>query len=1172
MIIHKHTIGLPDLSAMSMHPAPGQVADALEHAIRSNNEQEYARLNKGQQTFLSSWILTLAGYMTGVAEEKRRINGEIPVRTIPPASSQVRTGHIEERLYKALFSGRLKPHEVRSIASPDEVIFTAHPNFAEQRELVAIGQKCVDEFINTDADLLADIARGGYKAEKTVERLMAGTQLGQLMSQALKHLEPRKSRTRADELYEATVDFVPRVLQSGIEEVAVMLRRAKNIDGKMVPDKLTTDQLDCLSAATSTHGSWFTDGDGKRTSRAWDNEFAIVAIKRKAMEEQLGYLKTVIGEIPGGKGPAGLLKKKAIELEHALQEDLRIFAEIEEAAKKRMLALTALQTAHEQSPTLTREDKVLFPPLREAALAASSQYRALITEHGKTLTEDDSQKVLEFAKELKAMEAAGQLSFQKYKSRFDKTASLSTLDALYLVARKGDFPIKLERRENANQYKEVIRHFLDFSEVRTALLKYKTNGAPLDREIYDAARGKNDHALQKVLETMSAILNEEKDKPQGKQKFTTMFRTALRNAYINNARLIEPQNAHEKAPPPERRPVASELPIEKALLLDDISNLWISTLYPNAFKRTIIAEAATPDLDTLKGFGSKSGNAAIRDEVLLRGTSDILVVDILRRLTGSGVEETALYEDPHAILHTPALLAQTLQNPVYHSALGIDMGRAQERVMYKLSDTGTPEAMTAYDFMRQRGFDDRAMQANRLDIDRLKRAWVYVGPAKQLANSDSAKRGTLATSTLNDVTIRECYVAAGQHMVSDGQREYMYVNPTYLGQGGALGRTTGVTLFSPIYTEQGSHPYYKTGLYSAVEKVNRMLGRLSEAYNHEYGLGLTHEGLERVAQETMPLGNPHGLRNVGIRSEKEMAMKAVEARIHTTRDDRLFGEDKGDGSHVPTRYEAMQARYGTLGMSNYSARPASKSSTDDFINTRAIGLNAKEFGIWSVIFGMSEMFEFDGKGSLQNVNKLARYYLQDQTGQHNFTAAIFTLNMFAETIESKWRQGLITMERGARGVFLTKGDKKVSLKELEGAYQEGKDTHKGFDAVDMAFAHVHYQAEQLLSGLDQIKRSIAEGRSGKTYKPVLPSRQPLDPMSLVPESLKSTVMAYRQRVAQIAGVIEEISAIPKENRRPEESMSLKMALDAHHVLLEAGPPAISAIELTKARSTQTATR
>lgn len=1177
---------------VGMHPMPEQMSQALEGALAKDAQLggKYAELSEGQRQFLRSWIFAAASYATELGEERRRLSGGgLPIRTAPKMSSFVFSNEAESRLYGGILNGGMSAEIARQQMQPQDIVLTTHPNFSQKTELARLTPKVIKALSGLSNEDFVEMARGGESAQAVVAKLLGNRQFQKDMAEAMEHLKPRTQRNRAAELDEATLELIPRAYEGNTEEVAIMLKRARmvgvKLEGKQGAREINQDvslsfeQVQALASLTSNYSTWFTDGDGKRTSHAWDNEYAIPAIKAASMErfiKDLQELKSDVSHLP--------VAEEVDQVVGKLQKNLERVEAVRDAARERMLALTRLQSyADEHGSGQTRDEVTdMQGTLREAAQKAGMKYRALIMDEDvrSALLSNASDQVLAVAKQLKEAVGRGEVRFPKITSHFDEATPLSKLDGLIIRASKGDFPMKIERRENANQHKYAVRYFLEALSNAGHFKKLVALNVPgtqppqhlTENDLKGAMRATtpgDEDRLRIVLEAIDDLAARSHKNPSSLSATETelleVLRSTLENSYKTTRYNIEPNYEHV----PDAMPM--ELERHKSVFLDDVSPFFLSgKLYGDAFKRVIIAEAGSP-ANTMLAQGVQD---KIRKEAVLRDSNDVLTANVFKNLLGSKVDVVPLYEDPDAILHTPSMLANKLRKPVYYDALGIDFSKAPERTLKHMDG----KEISAYDFMHAQGYSDAQMTARNLNIADLKEAMVYVGPHKMLANSDSAKRGTLAASTLNQISLVECYEAAARNLVkSDDGKKYMYVNQIYLGQGGALARTTGTDAMVNTITEQGQHPTFTTGSYSAMKSVLRAVSRLVlRNANYENGLGGVEDVHKlRIAKDTMALGNPYAFRMDvdSMQQLKQAALKAIRVRIRGTRDDIKVpaNGNGGDSEEVSTRYEEMLKKYGEDFIANYSARPAAKGSKPDFVGIRAIGLAGKEFGFFSNIVGVSEMFDFKSDGHLSNLNLMAKLYTSDPSVKHNFDAAAYTANLAHKTMPLVWKKGGVEMSVNAAGdIELTKEGQTAKLSDVAAAYRANELSFNNFDAADLSLANVHQQTVNFVSGLKQIRDAVSEKLSRKSplragdtiddFEPV-PVVKVKDPIELIPEHLRATVEHARELAGGLAQYFREMEAKPgvvknmKQHAEDPEKMSadarsLRMAKDAYYQLME----------------------
>lgn len=1179
----------PDVAASA-----DMLAKGLEKALEITGAT--ATMNAGQKIYAKNWLFAVSSYAAELYEENQRLHGATPARAIPKASSVLFSTEAEQKFYGDLLSGKMSDADARRHYNPQDIVFTTHPNFSSKANLAALNHDVIKDILKLPPKLMGELAQGQPDAVANLVEYMKTAPLGQHLLAATKEMTPRKHRNREDEMNEATVALIPRLYDGLNEEVTIMLKRAASA-GVKVPKTLSFNQVKSMANLTTDNSTWFTDGDGKRTSHAWDNDYAIPAIKVAAMAGYMSDLQKIKDDI----GHRTDVSAKIDTLMADMGPKIEKVAKFRDAAAKRMLALTALQAhADERGGPVPREDvRKLTRDLRRKAREADTAYRtmiidpvtrAMIPEMREALTADFGAKVMELAELLKAEEAKG-VEFRKIDSHFNSATPLSAVDALIIKAAKGDYPMQIERRENANQHKEGMRLFMKaigYNGVDEELVGFSVPGTNTQLTMQDisearrASTGEGEKYLRKVLEVVDDLASQNrKGQLVGKDKvIADKLEKILHNVYRVTA---------DQATPALEDAMPLELGIEESVFLDGVSPLFISGKHGRgAYRRIIIAEAGSPPNEML----AKNNEHEVMPEAKIRDGNDILTLNIFKNLLKSNVDIVSLYEDPAAILHTPAMLANKLQNPQYHDALGLDMTKADEKTLRNPKG----KEITAYQFMKQQGYSDENMAERKMNIKELKKAYVYVGPHKMLANSDSAKRGTLAASILNQISVIESYEEGSKNLVEGpGGKKYMFINQTYLGQGGALARTTGTDSLINTITEQGQHATMTTGVYTAMKSVLRGTTRLVAKQEQEkikydddgepivtraaFAEGGKNDAHKRIALETMALGNPFGFR-VDIDTIKDLkasALQAIYTRIRNTRDDvtvpgsGFLGDGNGKEDEPHTRYEELLRKYGQDFMENYSARPAAKGSSNklDFVGIRAIGLAAKEYGVFSNIVGVSEMFNFAEDGKLSNLNSMAKLYMGDPTVKHNFDAAAYVANMSFKTLPMVWERGEVTFTKDEAGevTLHKKGKESALLRDVVKAFDHKDLSYKGFDAADLALAKIHQQTEQFVSGLAQLRAAIDLGPSkrgantgnytlGKADVPVVK-----DPIELIPEYLQPTVLHarglaegmmrhYREMEAK-EGVVDNMKKFAKKpDAMSADAMSLRMAKDAYYQLME----------------------
>ncbi len=1169
------------------HPMPERMAATLEKLISKEEPEKYGKLSDGQKIYLRNWLFALSSYASELTEEKRRMaGGGMQVRTLPKASSYAVSSSMENELYTKVLDGSLSPEEAKKQFSPQDIVYTTHPNFSSTGEMAEITHALVKDFLKISPRVLSEMGKNPDEASNMLMGEFHASGLGSHFSKALDQLKPRKHRNRAEELNEAAVDLIPHIYEGLVEEATIITKRAAMVDVKAARSgkPLSFEQVSAVAEMTSDHSTWFTDGDGKRTSHAWDNDYALPAIKAAAMKEYIKSLKVVKEQVRDM--PVQEVVDQQID---TLEAKLKLVDNFRNAAEGRMLTLTKLQTYADSQTEAPTRDEIGGErlQLRKEAQEAGKYYRRLVTDEAtrEALMTDYSRPLIDLAKELKTLEAKGDVQFSKVPSSFDGESHLNVLDALIIKASKGDFPMKIERRENANQHKEAMRYFLKTlsnAGVADQLVNRVIPGTLppqklTNEDFEDALRATtvpDEKCLSKVMHVIDDLASRarynKESLGEGDAKLAAELSKVLEASYQTAARSIDPKYETRA----DRMPL--ELPSQESVFIDDVSPFYINAkLHKGAYKRLIIAEAGSPPNALLATGHSQN----IKDEAILRDSNDVLTVNIFKNLLGSNVDVVPLYEDPDAILNTPAMLAKKLSNPVYHNALGIDLSQADSKTMRKADGTD----ISAYEFLQSQGFTDPVMKQRKMDIDTLKEAKVYVGPHKMLANSDSAKRGTLAASVLNQISVVESYDAASHHLIDNNGTKMLFVNQTYVGQGGSLARTTGVDSLINTMTEQGQHPSFTAGVYTAMKSVLRSVtrvvgkGQLS-GLSGGFATGVSQEANPRIALETMALGNPYGLK-LDIESMdglKKACMRAVRTRISGTRDDVKVPGTGNNGDGPNTRYEELLRKYGEDFIENYSARPAAKGGKVDFVGIRAIGLGGKEFGFFSNIMGVSEMFDVDHSGKLNNLNLMAKLYENDPTVKHNFDAAAYTACMSEKTLPHVWAKGKVTYSKEADGkVMLKKDDQEVPLAELVGAYKSGATSYKQFDAADLALANIHNQTEQFVNGLAQVRSAVKNRPNSQGQYNAGQSYKVRDPIELIPEHLQATVDHARTLAGEMVAFFREMEAKPgvvdnmkkhakKADEMSPDARSLRMGKDAYYQLMETSleQQALSRVKLT----------
>jgi hypothetical protein len=1078
-------------------------------------------LTPDQQLYAKALLLHIASDSVNTMHEDARLGGQLAARMLSPAYSMARVGQYEDMLYALIEKGDVEA--VKSTTKRQKITSTAHPNFSRSRALVQKSAELASE--------LSSFTRQEQAALETQGELPAGraARVNEMLSEMKALIEPRQKRTRRDELQETALDIIPVAMKAASQQVEIFKKRKsllggdpannpisieeteREVDGRTRKVKVISSsgetkpmefsslkQLESVAALFPEYNNWFLDGDGKRTCHVYDAELAVPAVKRATYKEYLELLK---------KLPDKLGDFDTVNWRRKLARTIDVLKEVEALAAVRMDAFNQLHEAHKayNEDTQDIELRAAYRDALELAEQASVNYlnklHSTTSIEGKTVIQllkaDDANPLRSQLAEQLESAYAGRASMQK--------PHKEAAEDLYMkLTAYGNYAVHMQRRENAVQYREVFEFLVQNNLEIKKLLAKSLN----IEEAEILARLEDPETFSRAVEVLSVSAMDAND-PLG-------VRESVFASYKRVANKLEKviKKTGDTSVIDTKALVMKPLQDREFLALDALGCYNMSRLYPEAFEGGfVIAEFGQPDIDVLR----EGTQDDIRDEVVRLARTDMLLQAMFSHAMGA--QDAAiipLHEDPATMKYAPDAQAALRKPPLMDYLLkwaGADTPEGAQKNARRYIDTsGEPQLLTAYQNLQRFGCTDEELVKHGHDIDALKNTYVLEGPDDMEACSDNNKRSSTMGSEEAEQSIREKAIKASLHSVPIGDAKYVILKPKYLGQGGAMARSTKVPLDAQQATWQGEQLSSLTPKSIAYMAYNNTLGRLYLSQEAAHG-GKPSDKLSELASERpYHIGNMLGFPGSGVTSgERELMDATINARITSTRDD--------------PRYNTFLQKYGEPAP-NYSARPNAKGNRPETFNSgRAIGIAAKEAGIWSNVIGISEMFDFgkkgSGKGEITEASAadIRRWMKKDFYIQHMLTAGALVANFV--NLEEKWARGDIQYQEDAGGITLTKKNATVSLETLKAAYdspktKEYKDPKTGvvFDAGDLVMAHLTDQFHKLKKGLHA----------------VYPGKKDL--IDLFDKSHQPAILAYK-------GLYDEVLKRLRETKKVRKSLADK---------------------------------
>lgn len=1094
----------------------------LAEAVLDEMPQE--GLTEEQKLYARALLLNVARAATAGMAEDASLNGGTAARKYSPAYSMARVGLYESLLYDLIDKGDVEA--VRRVAQPQTVTTTAHPNFTRSRALVKKSQEltrklielCAEGGEQTEAHLKRQaqfhIQHDGRLPEKAMHGI--GSLLGEIKALITPDGEgsvPRSKRSRRDEMEETILDFIPTAMEAASEAVAIYKKRKSALGRVEIEDKkiekleqspdnstekwieLTQEegktagtyrlsgtpkeyeftsvgQLEALAATFPRYNSWgVSDGDGKRSCHVYDAEMAIPAIKRATYAEY-GRLLEEMEKHGGGREIGGF---NVSIWKNDLGCMVKKFGEIEALAAIRMEALNAAHAAAAESKNSRNLNvAVAYKQATAKATAACGRYMEKLNEKVTLGAETKTIKQLlreDTAGALKKALGAALESGYAAKAALPEYAQ-KTAEELYMkLAAYGNFCVRLQRRENAGEYRKTFKYL--FSESR-----------PLQ---------------DWLVEKLKMPLNQIKKKLENDLDNPAFFTTAV-EAFAEA--VLDPQDSHhvrgsifnpaDKARNCVFKTLAgyiekdisngdksiTPLKEEPLLALDDLGYFNMARLYPEAFSGGfVIAEFAQPDTEVLRNGITKE----IESEVKRLAKTDMLLQLAFARAMGmpADIPIIPLHEDPATMKYAASAQEELRSEPMQGyllQYLGLTGENAAETALAKavsyvdVDGNGNAQVkpLTAYQDMKRYGYTDEEMSKGGLDISALQKTYVLDGPPDMEACSDNSKRATIIGAELAEQSVREKALEWAKRPVEIGGQSYVIRRQKYYGQGGAIARATEVPMDSVQATWQGEHPLTFVPKTLAHKMYNNMLGRLYLTNEAARGETPPQKLVELASEKPWHAGNMLGLPGRGISPDDRALMeKTIQARIDSTRDD--------------PRYNYWLDTYGDPTF-NHSARDAARGGNgleggpvSNFNDERAIGVAKKEAsGIFSNVVGMAALFSIPGAEDgaaagvphQANIHQLQEWKRTDPSFQQRLTAAALICNFV--NLEEVWKRGGVAYDAQANTV--TKGGNTLPLVELARAYDGKQMEHKGFATADLVMAHLTEQYLQLEKGLKALYR------------------------------------------------------------------------------------------------------
>jgi hypothetical protein len=1108
-------------------------------------------LTSDQRLYAKALLLHVASDSVNTMHEEARLSGNLAARMLSPAYSLARVGQYEGMLYDLIDKGDVE--SVQQTTKRQKITSTAHPNFSRSRLLV---QKTGE--LSAELSSFTRQEQAVLETEGVLPANRAG-RINEILVELKELLDPRKKRTRRDELQETALDIIPVAMKAASEQVEILKRRKSLIGGSDVIDGDITiedgerevdgvtrkvqiisssgkvkkmefnslKQLEAVAALFPEYNNWFLDGDGKRTCHVYDAELAMPAVKRATYKEYLEQLK---------KLPDKIDDFNTVNWRRKLDRTIDALKEVEALAADRMEAFNDLHDAYKAYNEDT-QDIELRAAYRQAHAHAEETSVKYINKLNST-TGIEGKTVIQLLKADDAGLLRSQLA-EKLQSVYDGATPMDrahkeVAEDLYMkLTAYGNYAVHMQRRENAVQYKEVFEFLVQNNlEIKKALSK------AIDIPEADIlARLEEPEVYSRAVEILAISATDPND--------PLAVRENIFNSYKRLAAKLEKVITQPGTTPiiDTKALVMKPLQDREFLTLDALGCYNMARLYPEAFKGGfVIAEFGQPDIDVLR----EGSQEDIQSEVVRLSRTDMLMQAMFSHAMGA--EQAALiplHEDPSTMKYAPDAQARLRDAPLMNYLLkwsGSDTPEgAQKNARRYIDGSGNAQLLTAYQNLQRFGCTDEELVKRGLDVGKLKTTYVLEGPDDMEACSDNNKRSSTMGSEEAEQSIRDKAIEASRHVVTLGDNNYVVVKPKYLGQGGAIARATKVPLDTQQATWQGEQLASLSPKSIAFMAYNNTLGRLYLSQEAAIGSKPSEQLYTMASENPFHIGNMLGFPGNAVTSHERGLMDAtISARIASTRDD--------------PRYNTFLQKYGEPAP-NYSARPNAKGGRPETFNSgRAIGIAAKEAGIWSNVIGIVEMFDFGKKGAGKDqiteasAVDIRRWMKKDFYIQHMLTAGALVANFV--NLEEKWARGDIQYKEQGGDITLTKKSATVSLDTLKSAYdqklKEYKDPKTGvvFDAGDLVMAHLSDQFCRLKKGLHAVypgKKDMID-LFDKTHQPTITAYK-----GLYDEVLK--------RLQETKKVRKQLAEKPAEEHSEEDKKALKdreLLEGAYYVMFESG--------------------
>lgn len=965
-------------------------------------------------------LVTASSKALVIAEEKMRLQGSLPARGLDsPLSSVTRTAMTEKYLYDYVFAA--DEAAVAYIAQPQTFTSTAHPSFARTRNLKIAGNPLVTKLASFTLDDLEKIAKTGKLSNENRQ------DVNPILSDISNNLKVRENkRTRQDELQETALDPIPEIIAADREQLKIIKQRS----GEKFSN---TAQLRAVSAMLPEFNNWFLDGDGKRTVHVFDAEYAIPAVKAETLEAY----RSTLSEVEK--------RTNNTELSRVLGQiygKIDLYEEVSELASNRMNALNELHAAKNFDPynieAVDRYNNALAEAEAESlkyknklsAKIAGSMVRNILTSDDTAELKDTLERVLT-------------AHYEGEKKLPDDLVEVA--ESIYIsMHHRGNYASKLQRRENARQYQEVLEYLVGNNREFEKALCEKLG---VEQKNIHRTLKNPDRYLEAVNLVAESALSPED---------SMNIRGAFFESYKQVAGKLAGFDEDEKY-------IVIPLEDRELLTLDALGHFRMANLYPEAFKAGFItAEYAQPDITILRTGDQNQ----IKEEVVRLAEADSLLQ--IAFAYAMGAEKTKiipLHEDPATMRYASDAKSNLLKNKVYQEYLQQFMGvqtiaDAEQKCSRKLDSEGKIAAMMAYEVLAQEGISEKEMQERGLDIKMLKRTRVLIGPDDMQACSDNTKRAGAIGLELADLSVRETKLAFCANPLQIEGEAFVVISPKYYGQGGSMMRATGVPMDVTQATWQGEHLMWLTALAIAFENSNRMFSRLAMRHGVETDERILENAANTVsANISNTLGVPGHLPKT---NERELLFGAMQEYIGDTRDN--------------SRCDAYLKKYG-ISVPNWSARPDNKTESTSIFNPgRAIGVAGQMMRLMNNIISTEKIFDVGSKGAGKgeiteaSAKEIREWLSKDGTLQQIMASGAFMANIVDPAkVWSSHGMALTKNEQGA-ATITDKNGNRVALEKLVEAFDKGVNSYKDpngatFDAADLYLADLTCQHITLEKGL-----------------------------------------------------------------------------------------------------------